>query len=282
MTRGKKQERLARDDDRCRGPLRHALRRVNPDVGAARAHAVAPALPDVDRLRDHPGDEKPVADLRRRRKPRGVAAEVRAQPGTGPAVRGCVPTRSGADDVERVVGAHEPGDERTRRPHEDLLGRAELLDAARIDDRDPVGERQRLLAIVRDVDGSDADALLQRAELVAEFEPDLVVEVRHRLVEQQKRRVDGERAAQRDALPLPARQLRHRSRPETLELEQLEHLGDARRDRVLLPAAHHESVADVGGDRHVRPQRIRLEHHRRVALLGRQRRDVAAVDADRA
>jgi hypothetical protein len=30
----------------------------------------------------------------------------------------------------------------------------------------------------------------------------------------------------------------------------------------------------------VRPQRVRLEHHRGAALLGRQRRNVAALDAD--
>ena len=34
--------------------------------------------------------------------------------------------------------------------------------------------------------------------------------------------------------------------------------------------------------RHVRPQRIRLEHHRRLALFRRQPRDVLAADADRA
>ena len=34
--------------------------------------------------------------------------------------------------------------------------------------------------------------------------------------------------------------------------------------------------------RHVRPQRVRLEHHRGAALLRRQPGDVAALDADRA
>ena len=38
----------------------------------------------------------------------------------------------------------------------------------------------------------------------------------------------------------------------------------------------------LSATRHVRPQRVRLEHHRRVALLGRQAEDVAALDADRA
>ena len=46
-------------------------------------------------------------------------------------------------------------------------------------------KRQRFLPVVRDVDRRDADSLLQRAQLVAQLEAHLVVEVRHRLVEQQ-------------------------------------------------------------------------------------------------
>ena len=120
----------------------------------------------------------------------------------------------------------------------DLLRRADLHDAAGVDHRDAVGERQRLLAIVRHVHRRDADALLQRAQLVPQLEPHLVVEIRHRLVEQQQARIDRQRAAERHALPLTAGELRHRPRPESFELQQLQHLGDPRRDRVLLPAAH--------------------------------------------
>ena len=94
---------------------------------------------------------------------------------------------------------------------EDLLRRADLDDAPGVDHRDPVGERQRLLAVVRDVDRGDADAPLQRAQLVAQLEAHLVVEVRHRLVEQQQMRIDRQRAAERDALALAAGQLRHRA-----------------------------------------------------------------------
>ena len=36
------------------------------------------------------------------------------------------------------------------------------------------------------------------------------------------------------------------------------------------------------GDRHVRVQRVVLEHHRDVALFGRQIRDVPVADVDRA
>jgi hypothetical protein len=40
--------------------------------------------------------------------------------------------------------------------------------------------------------------------------------------------------------------------------------------------------AHVFGDGHVRVERVALEHHRQVALRGRQPRDVAAVEVDAA
>jgi hypothetical protein len=151
---------------------------------------------------------------------------------------------------------------------------------ARVEHRDAIGKRQGLLAIVRDVHGGNADALLQGAQLVPQLDADLVVEVRHRLVEQQQLRIDGERAPERDALPLAAGKLRHRPAGEALHLQKGEQLVDAARDRVLPDAPHAQPVADVPRDAHVRPQRIGLEHHRGAALLGRQRRDVAARHAD--
>jgi hypothetical protein len=51
--------------------------------------------------------------------------------------------------------------------------RAELHDAPRVDDGDAIGERERLLAIVRHVHRGDADPLLQRAQLVPQLEPHL-------------------------------------------------------------------------------------------------------------
>ena len=50
---------------------------------------------------------------------------------------------------------------------------------------DAIGQRKRLFAVVRDVDRRDADTPLQRAQLVAQLEAHLVIEIRHRLVEQQ-------------------------------------------------------------------------------------------------
>ena len=74
-------------------------------------------------------------------------------------------------------------------------------------DADPVGHRQRLLLVVGDEQGGGAEPLLQGADLLAQLQPDLGVEGRQRLVEQQHPRLDRERAGERDALLLAAGQL---------------------------------------------------------------------------
>ena len=51
---------------------------------------------------------------------------------------------------------------------------------------------------------------------------------------------------------------------------------------VLGLAGDLQREAHVVGDRHVRVERVVLEHHRDVAVLGRQVGDVAVADADRA
>ena len=58
-----------------------------------------------------------------------------------------------------------------------------------------------------DEQGGGAELLLERADLLAQLEPDLGVQGGQRLVEQQHPGLDGERPGQRDALLLAAGQL---------------------------------------------------------------------------
>src|SRR5262245_20661527 len=51
----------------------------------------------------------------------------------------------------------------------------------------------------------------------------------------------------------------------------VQNVGELALDRVAIDLAQLESVGDVLGDRHVRPQRVALEDHRHVAPLGGQR-----------
>ena len=111
-------------------------------------------------------------------------------------------------EVEGVLGAHEGGDEGRGGPVVDLLRRADLGDAPRIHDDDAVGHRHGFLAVMGDMDGGEAEAVLQRLDLGAQLHAHLGVEIGQRLVEQQEIGLDGERPAERDALALAARKLR--------------------------------------------------------------------------
>ncbi|CAO0824917.1 hypothetical protein SMICM17S_01052 [Streptomyces microflavus] len=75
-----------------------------------------------------------------------------------------------------VHGADELGDERRGGALVQLgRGRA-LLQAARVEDGDPVGHGEGLLLVVGDEDGGDAERELEAADLLAECEPDLGIE----------------------------------------------------------------------------------------------------------
>jgi hypothetical protein len=112
---------------------------------------------------------------------------------------------------------------------------------------------------------------VQTAHLKAHFLAQVGVEVRQRLIEQQRLRLDDERAGERHALLLAAGQfagiaLRQRGQLGGGE-DGIELLGNG----VAVEFAQLEAVDDVLRDRHMRPQRIALEDHRHVAPLGRQR-----------
>src|SRR2546425_8061406 len=62
--------------------------------------------------------------------------------------------------------------------------------------RDAVGDRERLLLIVGDVEGRDPEVLLDPADLAAKTEPDLRVERRERLVAEEDLRRSGEHTSE--------------------------------------------------------------------------------------
>ena len=109
--------------------------------------------------------------------------------------------------AHEIRDAEEVGDECRLRALVDVARRAELLDPAARHHREPVRHRQRLLLVVRDVEEGDADLALDRLELDLELAAELRVERAERLVEQEHRRREHERARQRDSLLLPAREL---------------------------------------------------------------------------
>ena len=136
------------------------------------------------------------------------------------------PLRPRAPARHQVHQPHEVGDHAVCRVGIDLERRAVLLQAPAAHHRDLIGERQRLGLVVRDVDEGDAGAALQLLELGAHALAQLGVEIGQRLVEQQDRRLDHQRARERDALLLAARELVGVAALEAGEIDQRERLLD--------------------------------------------------------
>src|SRR5439155_21512277 len=96
-------------------------------------------------------------------------------------------------------------------------------------DRDPVGERERLLLIVGHVDEGHPEASLEDPHLDPKLLAELRVEVGKRLIEQKDLRLDDQRARHRDALLLPARKLVRPSIAEAPKADKREGLVDVPR-----------------------------------------------------
>src|SRR6188472_2962661 len=109
--------------------------------------------------------------------------------------------------LDHIRDTHEAGDELALGVLVDLGRRADLLDPSLAEDGEPVGHRERLLLIVRDVDEREPDLALDRLELDLHLLAELEVERAEWLVEQKYLRPVHDRAREGDALPLPARQL---------------------------------------------------------------------------
>ena len=131
----------------------------------------------------------------------------------------------------------------------EVLRRADLADRAVAQHDDAVGERQRLLLVVRDVDRRRAERLVDAADLRPHLEPQLRVEVGERLVHQHQRRLDDDGAGDGDALLLPARKLAGQLVLLTLQTDQ--------RDGLVDPARR---SPPCGTPRIIRPKPILLPH----------------------
>ncbi|MDF2808962.1 MAG: hypothetical protein K0S43_3908 [Cellulosimicrobium sp.] len=158
----------------------------------------------------------------------------------------------------------------------------DLLQHAAAQHGDAVAERHGLGLVVRDVDGRRAEAPLEARDLGAGLPAQLGVEVRQRLVEEERLRVAHDRATHRDALALAAGEVRGLA---VQVLAQVEHVGgalDLPADLLLVVLAlgEPERERDVLGHREVRVERVVLEHHREVALARRLLVDARAVDVE--
>ena len=190
----------------------------------------------------------------------------------------------GAVDFRRqqIGDADEVGDEGIGRLAVDLDRRCRLQDPAVAHDDDQVGHGHRLALVVGDDDGGDAEPLLQLAQFHLHGLTQFGVERRERLVEQEQLWRQRERTGDRHALALAAGELCHRPVGKAGQMDQRQQLVDALLLLFLRGAANAQRIGDVVADGQMRKQRQRLEHHAEIALVRRQRRDVLAVQHDRA
>ncbi len=182
-----------------------------------------------------------------------------------------------------VAVAHEPRHAEVRRlARKPRSASRSAATMPSFDHDDAIGERQRLVLVVRDVDRRAVELAMDAPDLRARLEAQLGVEVRQRFVHQDQRRLDDDRARDRHPLLLPARELPRQLALLARQLHELERPVDPGGDVVGRDAAHPESEADVPRHAHVREQRVVLEHHAEAALLRRQHVDPLVVEPDAA
>ena len=177
----------------------------------------------------------------------GVGRDVAGAPGLGERhaeareQHGVIGERR-VDEVHRRR-ADERGDEEVPRLAIEHLRRVDLLHGAVAHHGHARAERHRLDLVVRDVDRRHAEPLVQPRQLGAHVDAELRVEVRERLVHQERGRLADDGAAHRDPLPLPARERAGTPFEQLLEAEH------ARR-----PPQHDASISAFGVFRTLRPK----------------------------
>ena len=174
----------------------------------------------------------------------------------------------------------KPATKRVLRVVIELVRRADLLDDAAVHDHDPIGQRHGLDLVVGDVDGRGAHLLVHLLDLGAHLHPELGVEVRQRLVEQEHLGIAHDGAAHGDALALAAGELLGLAVEQLRDVEDAGRLVDALLDLGLGKALEPQPERHVLEHGHVRVERVVLEHHGDVAVFRRHVVDDVAADED--
>ena len=131
---------------------------------------------------------------------------------------------------------------------------------------DPLAQGHRLDLVVGDVDGRHTEPVVEPGELAPHRDAELRVEVRERLVHQERLRLAHHRPPHRHSLTLAAREEGGPPAHQRLQTERVRHLVDPGLPLRLRHAAQLEPEAEVLLDRHLRVERVVLEHHRDVAV----------------
>ncbi len=179
---------------------------------------------------------------------------------------------------ELVDMADEIGDETGLRKTVQLDRLIDLLHFALAHHGDAMRQRQRLDLRVGDEHERDADIALQVDQVDLHLLAQLGVERTERLVEQQQARTVGQPARQRNALLLPAGQLVRIGCCLVGEVHLFENLARHPVDFGGRAARHLQRKSDVLSHRHMREQRVALEHGMHRAFFSGSVGEVFAVE----
>ena len=150
----------------------------------------------------------------------------------------------------------------------DLLRRADLHDEAVLHDHDAVAQRHGLGLVMRYVNKGGVDALTKLDDLRAHLVAQLGVQIGQRFVHQEDLRVPNDGAADGDTLPLAAGERLGLAVQILGDIQDLGRLTDLPVDFVLGRLAQLQGEGHVFIDRHVRVERVVLEDHGDIPVLG--------------
>ncbi len=160
-----------------------------------------------------------------------------------------------------------------------LQRRADLFHHAALQHHDLIGHGHRLDLIVGHVNHGGVEIAVHPGDLDAHLHPQRRVEIGERFVEQEHLGVADDGAADGDPLALAARQGFRLAIQQRVELEDAGRLVDLAVDFRFRHLGQLQTEPHVVAHRHVRIERVGLEHHRDAALGGGQVVDPPAVDA---
>ena len=150
----------------------------------------------------------------------------------------------------------------------DVLRLAAVVDGAGAQNSDAVGDGHGLLLIVGDVDGRDADLLLDLLDDGAHLHAELRVQIGQRLVHQQDVRLDDQRTRQRDALLLAAGEAIRHTVGIFIHMDKLQEFIRCSLHLFLGHLLILQAELDIFPDGHIRENRVILKNHTDPALAG--------------
>ena len=131
---------------------------------------------------------------------------------------------------------------------------------------------------MRHIHSGNRHALVQLLQLGPCLLAQLQVEIAQRLVHEEHIRPADQRPPQRDALPLPAGELRGLAVEQMVDAEDARNFGKPRPDLSRRHAAYLQVEHKVLPHAHVRVERVALEHHGHIAIARVDVGEVLAVD----